>query len=371
MTIIDYLKEYNNYSFEERKINNIDYVIFSYLSYADLDKIFNNSKSIILKEIDKSLINKKNNKNSLKASVEANTILKEMISSKRYGNCKLYNYKYDGNDEYQFGAITIEYEDNKVFVSFEGTNELFSGWKENFMLSFKCPTITHKKSIDYLNKSFSHNKKEIIVGGHSKGGNLALVSSLYCKKSIRQRITKIIGADSPGLLNKDFYSKKYKKIEEKYVHIMPEYSMVGILLNHSKDIIVKSTNKGIQGHSIMSWVIDDTNFKKAKLSPLSKRLDNAINEWSNTHSDKEKIDFITNFDSILNKSNVKSIIDIKENKTKIIKIIMNSNNISESSKKTIIDFIIIIIKCFSDVKKNEIKKLINNSIQKLNRNDEK
>ena len=56
MTIIDYLKEYNNYSFEERKINNIDYVIFSYLSYADLDKIFNNSKSIILKEIDKSLI---------------------------------------------------------------------------------------------------------------------------------------------------------------------------------------------------------------------------------------------------------------------------------------------------------------------------
>ena len=50
----------------------------------------NNSKSIILKEIDKSLINKKNNKNSLKASVEANTILKEMISSKRYGNCKLY-----------------------------------------------------------------------------------------------------------------------------------------------------------------------------------------------------------------------------------------------------------------------------------------
>ena len=371
MSIIDYLKEYCNYTFEEKRINDIDYVIFSYLSYADFEMLFKNKNSILLSEIDRNILKTKNTTDSFKASIEANIILKEMINSKRYSNCKIYNYKYDANDEYQFGAITIEYAENKVFVSFEGTNELFSGWKENFMLSFKCPTITHKKAIEYLNRYFSNNKKEIIVGGHSKGGNLALVSSLYCKKSIRQRISKVVGADSPGLLNKDFYSKKYNKIEDKYIHIIPEYSMVGILLNHSKDIIIKSNNKGIQGHSIMSWVVEDDCFKKTKLSQLSKRLDKAINDWSNTHSDKEKIEFINNFDMILSKSNVKSIIDIKDNKTKIIKIIMNSNNISESSKKTIINFIIMIIKCFSDVKKNEIKKLINNSIQKLNRNDVK
>jgi len=70
---------------------------------------------------------------------------------------------YIGNFDIQFGVFSIEYQKNKVYVVFEGTDKLFSGWIEDFMLSCEFPTISHKKAINYLNKHYTFNNKELIV----------------------------------------------------------------------------------------------------------------------------------------------------------------------------------------------------------------
>ncbi|MBR4741407.1 MAG: DUF2974 domain-containing protein, partial [Desulfovibrio sp.] len=84
--------------------------------------------------------------------------------------------EYIGNDKIQFGAISVEYMTNKVFIAYEGTDSLFRGWIENFLLSYRFPTASHKMAIQYLNKHYTFSRKRLILGGHSKGGNLALVA---------------------------------------------------------------------------------------------------------------------------------------------------------------------------------------------------
>ena len=137
MTIYEYIKETGKLSFKEEKINEIDYALFSFLSYADYSKIFKGEERYTIEEIVKmhnQLYPKRDH--SVIAVKEGHKILKEMSKYKRYKDCIIYNHSYIANDRVQFGAISIEYEPNKVFVSFEGTDQTFVGWKENFILSY-------------------------------------------------------------------------------------------------------------------------------------------------------------------------------------------------------------------------------------------
>ena len=301
-----------------------------------------------------------NKEKNIFAVREGNKLLRYLKDTKRYKNCIIKNYEYIGNDTVQFGAISIEYEPNKVYISFEGTDQLFSGWKENFMLSYQFPTESHKLAIAYLNKHYTFSTKKIIVGGHSKGGNLALAASMYANFLVKGKITNIYNIDGPGLLEKEFNSKSYQKIKPKYIHIIPDYSIVGLLLHHENDIVVHSTNKTILAHSITFWEVEGKRFKRTKLSPISKELDDEIKKWFEKYNDQDKIDFINNLDLILKKANINSIIQLKEESKYIMNLIIESKEMTHNTKKVLMEFIGIIIKCIKDTKTEEFKQFLSN-----------
>ena len=192
MTVYDYIDKYGIYSFDEKELNEVDSMIFAMLSYADYTEIFDTYKKLTIKEISRMHLGIHTGKDkNIIAVKEANKLLRYIKDVKRYKDCIISNYEYIGNNEVQFGAMTIEYKTNNVYVSFEGTDQLFSGWKENFLLSYEFPTISHRMAIKYLNKHFTFNTKKLIVGGHSKGGNLALVASMYSNIFVRSKIKYI------------------------------------------------------------------------------------------------------------------------------------------------------------------------------------
>lgn len=361
MKLYDYIDKYGIYSFKQRKFNEIDNAIFSFLSYANLVDIFRDCGSITIQEAGSKHLNLYPNKDlNVIAVREGNKLLRYIKDLKRYKDCILSNYEYIGDDEVQFGAISIEYEKNQVFVSFEGTDELFSGWRENLLLSYQFPTISHKMAISYLNRHYTFSNKELIVGGHSKGGNLALVASMYANFIVRRKIKKIYNNDGPGLLEKEFSSKEYKNILNKYTHIIPNYSLVGLLLNNSNNRVINSTNKGILAHDIIYWTIDDNHFAKTNLSALSQELDNEIQKWFSTYKDQDKIEFIENLDRIFKKANITSILDLKMKKERIFNLIFQSRDMSKSAKKTLCDFIGILVKSLSNTKREEFKNFCSN-----------
>ena len=105
---------------------------------------------------------------AVREAVKLFNIIKD---TERYKNLYLYNYAYESGDAEQFSAITIEISNKLVYVSFEGTDHLVSGWKENFMLSYQFPVLSQRRAIDYVNKHFLFRGHDIILGGHSRVGN--------------------------------------------------------------------------------------------------------------------------------------------------------------------------------------------------------
>lgn len=363
MNIYDYIDEYGIYTFDEKELNEVDAAIFSFLSYADFSNIFTEKKMKIQAIGRKHLGLHSSKEKNVIAVREGNRILNYIKDTKRYKNCSIYNHKYEGTEAMQFGVIAIEYQRDSVYISYEGTDELISGWKENLLLSYQFPTLSHKAAISYLNKNFTFSNKSLIIGGHSKGGNLALVAAMYANPFVRKRITHIYNFDGPGLLPKEFSSKKYYNILNKYTHIIPDYSVVGLLLENSNDKVVKSTNKTILSHDIVYWEIVDNHFVPSKLSTFSKNLNNEIDKWLVKFSKNTKESFVKDLEEICSKAKVTSLLDFSNSSKKLLDLIYESKDLDNSSRKILTEFILIIIKCINANTKDELKELLNIKIK--------
>lgn len=354
MDIFEYVEKYGNYTFEEKEFNEVDNIVFSTLSYIDYSNIVSGNKNYksTINEVGELFFN--NNKASffdimaVKASIK---LLDNVMSKKRYKDILMYNYEYIGNDDCQFSAVTFEINPKLCYIAYEGTDELISGWKEDFIMSYKFPVPAQKYAIDYLNKHFLFSSKKLIVGGHSKGGNLALVSSMYCNFFIKRRILKVYSNDGPGLRNEEIGSRKYRSIKNKFIHIIPNYSVVGLLLNHENDYkVIKSTKKGILAHNVPYWVIEDDHFKEDTLSNFSKKFDYAFGTWINKYDYEKREMFVNNIFLILEENNITSIVQVKKDIKSIFQIIKSSKKLDDESAVMLKELISILKNANKDYK---------------------
>ena len=331
MDIFDYVEEYGKYTFEEKKFNEVDNVVFSALSYANYTDIVskNSENKITIGEASKLFFEK--NKSSFFDVIAVKTgikLLKKVADVKRYKDILMYNYKHIGNNECQFSAVTFEINDKICYVAFEGTDELISGWREDCMMSYQFPVMAQEYAIGYLNKNFTFNTKRLIVGGHSKGGNLALVASMYCNFLTRCKIKKIYNNDGPGLRKEEFKNKYYYLVRKKYIHIIPNYSIVGLLLCHDDDyVVVKSAKKGFLAHSSANWLIEDNHFVKDNLSKTSIVFEKGFSEWIKKFDYEKRKLFVDGLFKSLDENNITSIVELKKDINLILKLVKSTKNI--------------------------------------------
>ena len=123
-----------------------------------------------------------------------------LLESERFKDMKIFAYEnvYDVETQVQFSAITIQLDSDSYFVAFRGTDSTFIGWKEDFNMSFICPVPSQEMAVKYLDKIAKAVKGRLIVGGHSKGGNLSVYASAFCEPSVQERIDAIYNFDGPG-----------------------------------------------------------------------------------------------------------------------------------------------------------------------------
>lgn len=340
-TIKDYLKYYKNISFKECKLNINDVIIFTELSYIDWSNIVPRlNNKITLKEAYTTYIEFKKDiylTNFMKENINN---LKDIYNSVRYKDIYLSNFRRIIDNEKQFGAITIHF-DNKVFISFMGTNGTVIGWKEDFSLGYNFPIPSQEYAINYLNEVITPNDNEIFIGGHSKGGNLAMTSVMYAKEDIFNKIKTIYNLDGPGFKLKEYQSNNFKKIIPKLSIYIPEDSIVGMLLyNVNNKYIVKSNSKGIASHNINTWSCFGEFLEKGKLSKLSITIDNRIKSWYKSYNDKDIKIMIEALFNILEKNNIKEFKELKSLKlNQIVKLVNEINDIDTNTKKLYIDTI--------------------------------
>src|SRR5574344_1015927 len=172
--LINYLYNYGGKSFVEEPFNEVDNVILCWLTYLDLKGIVGRQK-IKLSNVIGDYLEHNSEEELLKMTTHSKYTLKFIRAlplTKRFKDLRLYNYIYIADKDIQFSALEIEITSKLMFVAFEGTDNLLSGWQEDFELSYEFPIPSQRMAIRYLNRTIGILPKSVIVGGHSKGGNL-------------------------------------------------------------------------------------------------------------------------------------------------------------------------------------------------------
>lgn len=284
--IMDYISWRGDLSFEQSQFNEVDNLILACFSYVNLDGIsaVTKQKGIGLKKLTKEFM-KLHTMKELEADKSfirlAPFMMMEMAKSVRFGKCVVRNYVNDivTEAEQQFAAMEIVLEDGTSYVSFRGTDDTIIGWKEDFNLSTGV-VPAQKRAIEYLQKISEHTDGMLRVGGHSKGGNLAIYGSVMCK-SAHEKILEIYSNDGPGFSREFQELPEMKEMMPKVIRIIPEYSIIGTLLEHEKEpVIVASSSKGLLQHDGFSWEVQGPALvRRDSLNKTALRFIEILHKW--------------------------------------------------------------------------------------------
>lgn len=284
--VMDYISWRGDLSLEQSQFNEVDNLILACFSYVNLDGIpaVTKQKGIGLKKLTEEFM-KLYTMKELEADKSfirlAPFMMMEMAKSARFGKCVVRNYVNDivTEAEQQFAAMEIVLEDGTSYVSFRGTDDTIIGWKEDFNLSTGV-VPAQKRAIEYLQKISEHTDGMLRVGGHSKGGNLAIYGSVMCK-SAHEKILEIYSNDGPGFSREFQELPETKEMMPKIIRIIPEYSIIGTLLEHEKEpVIVASSSKGLLQHDGFSWEVQGPALvRRDSLNKTALRFIEILHKW--------------------------------------------------------------------------------------------
>lgn len=269
-TILDYLENYKNIKVKDVHWNRLDNLLCSILVYIPLES-FSEKKSLEEFFIESQKVKPIEEETSEMVRT-AYLALDIIRNSERYKNLSIYEFIKLTNEDTQFGACTFRMS-GKTIISFKGTDSSIIGWIENFRVTYSYPTNTHILAIEYLkNNAYKLTDKEVYVVGHSKGGNLAMVSVMEAPPTIFKKIKNVYNFDGPGMRKEQFKSEAFKSLSEKLVNVLPTGSVIGVLLYNENYTVVKSDGIAFSQHYPVTWNVFGEFFVPGIISNISAQL---------------------------------------------------------------------------------------------------
>ena len=296
--MLDYIKEFGHVSFEERAFSEIDALVLTELEYLPLEKVVpsdeNGEDFVTVKEIAEYMQEHKQelfDENPMMITEERHEVSQVIADAPRFQSLKFFGVVsvWDKDTTKQFAAVTVEVEPSVRLVVFRGTDETLIGWKEDFLMTYSPLVAAQTDAKEYLAKQASLWGGDLMVSGHSKGGNLAIYAAATQEEDVQLRIVDIFCFDSPGLYRSVLETKGYQNIVPLAMRYIPQDSLVGLMLESEVPyVIVKSNATGAMQHSAMTWEIEDGQFiKMEKLTKNSQLNDQTFKKWTESVSDEE------------------------------------------------------------------------------------
>ena len=340
--IVDYVRT-DFRSFAEHPFTAVDSLVLSELSYIRFPlvvPVFGVAKSVDTVPVGALLCAEDFPSMFSSASQQVNSarldLLVAVAESPRFRGMRVGEYaqRDDQAREQQFAAVTFDMGDctgirstygsgGLLYVAFRGTDGTLLGWKEDFNMAFRCPVPSQDAAADYVTSILDRSAgvpggeaPGIMIGGHSKGGNMAVYAAVHAAdRDLRlmqrradesgdtqlpavtatandssrdehtasryaARIRRVFSHDGPGFPRR-LQTAAFDAMASRVSKTVPESSVVGMLMDdHLPYHVVKADAVGIMQHLGVSWQIQDGEFVTAPgLSATARFVGSTVNAW--------------------------------------------------------------------------------------------
>ncbi len=291
MNLIDYVEWRGDLSFKKSAFCDVDALVLCQLSYLNFDALLSADfgKKISLAELWSRFKASDDfeKRSDLGALISRQTVnlLEACAASKRFGKIYASGYvsKIDLQNEEQFSALAF-FEgalSANPFIAFRGTDDTIVGWKEDFNLAIEESVPAQRDALAYLEGAAKKTRGKILVGGHSKGGNLAVYSSAFVAPKVQRRLDRVYNFDGPGFRREIIEDERLKKVLPLLHSYYPKLSIVGMIFRRAGDYsVVQSGAQGLMQHEPFSWFIGPRSFKTVEgFDKASDLFYKTFNEW--------------------------------------------------------------------------------------------
>ena len=186
--------------------------------------------------------------------------------AERFNICPVTDFvkKNDDVKVMQFAAVTVHLPGDLLYIAFCGTDSTLLGWKEDFYMSFMEDVPAQCAALEYaIRIADQYPDKSFILGGHSKGGNLAIYTAVNLPEEYKARIVRVSDYDGPGFPKDYIDSHDFGSVLDRLHSYLPQESMIGRIHEHAKDFsVVESTESGLNQHNVYTWNLKRDDFQK-------------------------------------------------------------------------------------------------------------
>lgn len=285
----------NRNSFEKSPFNDVDALILSWISYFVYPACVHGDFGVRAGDLTaKRLLTAKEMYAEAFNPKKSKKLFSFLQTNPRFQKVRLSRYVEKKKTDERFAALCIRLSADVYFLSFRGTDPSFVAWEEDFCLSLPSDIPSQKSAFKYaLAFAEKYPRAKFYLGGHSKGGNLAVYAAGALPEKIKKRIIAVYSFDGPGFSSDIYQRPSYAAVADKIIKIVPRSSFVGMLFETREPLKADSGGISFWQHDPFLWRVENETFRFVPARTKSSvRLSYAVNRWILSMSDEDKKTFI-------------------------------------------------------------------------------
>ena len=332
--MMDYLQWRGDLSFTQDPPNAVDALIFSALTYVSYGgRVESESrKPVRLKDAAEDFFALPDCESRVRVKNDLE-LLHAAVKTVRFGCCQICMYRDEliPEQETQFAAMTFLLDDGSMFLAFRGTDYSLVGWKEDFNMTFQQTIPAQRLALQYTREVALEYTLPMRLGGHSKGGNLAVFAAARSSPMIQQRILEVYSNDGPGFTQYLMGDPGYLAMVPRIRTYIPQSSVIGMLLEHEEPYtVIRSKTVGLLQHDPYSWDVMGREFIPVQeITESSQFVDATIKTWFADMTNQERNQLVDVMFSLLGTGGVDNALEIfhPKNLKTYIKTLSSDENI--------------------------------------------
>ncbi|WP_102372378.1 DUF2974 domain-containing protein [Enorma phocaeensis] len=271
-------------------------------------------------------------------------------ASPRFRTVRVALYRALSNEEReeQFAAVTFILPGGAVYVAFRGTDSTIVGWKEDFNMAFQSPVPAQVSAAAYLERVAGEYAGPLYVGGHSKGGNLAVYAAIMLPHAQQDRIVRAFSHDGPGFNENFLRGRGFARMRDRIDKTLPRSSVFGMIFEDQEDYsIVDSTSFALLQHNPFSWVVDGAEFRCVeRISAGARYVDSTLASWMRSVTPEERGRFIDTVFDVIGAADSERFAQIRDNwQVTLPKMLAAAGDIDPETRQLIMRTIRALVKC--------------------------